>query len=1127
MNMLHHRTRSLALGLLLGLAALPVIADDTEIFIASQDPSITGAKPNILFIYDNSGSMDSTVLTQAPWSPTTTFTGCYNKDRLYFSTNSTKPACNSTNYINKSANYCNASKAPLDNLGSYTDRMLAWRTDNKSWVALSGGGNSGRSLECRADRGVHGKAGGDGKPYAANGNGGPWAAGSATEPAWNNDYTVWDGNWLNWFSSGGMVSKTRIEIVREVTNNLLASLNGVNVGLMHFNYEEGGPVAQAITNIATSRTDMQAAVNALTASTWTPLSETFYEAANYYMGRNVDYGNVGPVKSVAAARTSGTITGSTYKRPVNYACQKNYIVILTDGQPTHDVSATAKIKALPQWASSVTKPACSGTAGSDGQCMSDLAEYLHRHDLDPGLAGLQNVTTYTIGFGVDLALGDTTFLQQTATKGGGKYFPAGDTATLQSALTSIVYDILDDATTFSTPTAPVNAFNRTTNLSDVFVSVFAPSVNRHWPGNLKKYHLQNGRLIDANDQAAVDPNTGFFAKTARSYWSAAVDGNSAQLGGAAGQLPASTARKLYTNIAGNDLGAAGNAISSANATLTAAMIGAPAASRNTVIDWARGLDVLDENDNGDTTDIRKVMGDPLHVRPVNVLYGGTMAAPDATVFVSTNDGYLHAVDPADGHELWAFVPAEMLGRLYDLYLDEPASTRTYGLDGEITVWIANDDGHPGISGAEKVILLFGMRRGGDTVYALDVTDRSQPKVLWKINSGMTGFERLGQTWSAPVVADVKIGSTIRHVALFAGGYDDAEDTTPWRSADARGNAIYMVDALTGELLWRAGNGSSYNLNLGAMTHAIPAGLRVLDLDLDGFADRMYVGDMAGQVWRFDINNGQPAATLVDGGVFASLGGAAAGSPPVPDSAARRFYSTPDVARIIANNRAYLSINIGSGHRAHPLETAVEDRFYALRDYKVLDRIATGSYPAPIKENNLVDITNELAPTIPQNSSGWLLRMALNAGEKVMAESLTFDNVVLFSSFTPGGNGDACVAAGGLNRLYVISVRDGSPVANLDGSTAGDGTPGPLTLGDRYRALSQGGIAPSPAVFFSPPAGQLAGGAQPVACLGDNCDDARNHTGEGTTPTLCIGVECFDPGFANPPRRTHWNQDGTE
>ena len=147
-------------------------------------------------------------------------------------------------------------------------------------------------------------------------------------------YTIWNGNWLNWNTSGGTIHQTRMEIIRDVTTNLLQDLNGVNVGLMHFNDNQGGPVSHAMEDIATARAAMQAAVNALTPGDWTPLSETLYEAANYYMGRNVDYGNVGPVRSVAASRTSGTISGTTYRRPATYACQKNYIVLLTDGLPT-------------------------------------------------------------------------------------------------------------------------------------------------------------------------------------------------------------------------------------------------------------------------------------------------------------------------------------------------------------------------------------------------------------------------------------------------------------------------------------------------------------------------------------------------------------------------------------------------------------------------------------------------------------------------------------------------------------------------------------------------------------------------------------------------------------------------
>ncbi|MBM4195897.1 MAG: hypothetical protein FJ197_02180 [Gammaproteobacteria bacterium] len=1108
--------------LLFAGAVSPALADDTDIFFATNDPAVTGARPNILFIYDNSGSMSSQVVTQEPWDDEVGFDGCYEDDAIYFSTTSTIPACTSQNWIYKSANYCERSQGALVNNGVFSARMLSWRSVQNRWVALSS--SHYRPMECQNDvddeGNPHGAAAGDGEPYAATGSIGPWHTNRSAEPTWTTQYTIWNGNWLNWFSTGGTVTRTRIGIVRDVTNDLLADLASVNVGLMHFNTDQGGTVRHAIENIATSRASMTAAVNSLTASTWTPLSETLFEAAQYYMGRAVDYGNVGPVLSVPPSRTGGSAGSNTYDTPVNYACQNNYIILLTDGLPTRDVGATGRIRALPEFAANVTDATCSGTPGADGECMSDLAEYLFRHDLDTSLAGLQNVTTYAIGFGVDLALGDTSFLQETARKGGGEYYPAGDAATLQQALTEIVYSILNNSTTFSTPAAPVNAFNRTQNMDDVFVSVFAPSVTAHWPGNLKKYRLQGSRLVDATGNDAVDDDTGFFANSSRSFWSDVTDGDSANLGGAAHELPAYVERNLFTDIAGDNLDSSANSVNILNVGITATMIGAPVAERTDVIQWARGLDLRDEDDDGATNDDRHQMGDPLHVRPAMVVYGGTEASPDATVFVSTNDGYLHAVNPADGRERWAYIPGEMLGRLYGLYEDDTVIPRSYGLDGEMTLHILNNDGQPGIDGEERVLLYFGMRRGGETLYALDVTDRDSPELLWKISSGTPGFESLGQTWSPPVITQVKVGGSIRDVAIFAGGYNAGQDDAGYRE-DTRGNAIFMADALTGEFIWSAGRGSSHDLDLEDMTNAMPAGVRLIDLNQDKLADRMYIGDMGGRVWRFDIYQGKPVADLVEGGVFATLG---AGDMTTPTTAAsRRFFATPDVARIVTASEVFLAINIGSGHREDPLDTGTDDEFYSLRDYDVFRQLSSDDYDEPITRSDLTDITDVPDEPLAYGSKGWRLRMEMGPGEKVVSESRTFNNTLFFSSLTPGGNGDACVAAGGLNRLYVVKVGDGAPIANLDGSA----DPEDLSKEDRIRQLNQGGLVPDPAFFFSAPDDGGGGGGGETTCLtAEGCEDDEGDD-SGTEITLCLGVECFDPGIANPPLRTRWNQAGVE
>jgi len=115
-----------------------------------------------------------------------------------------------------------------------------------------------------------------------------------------------------------------------------------------------------------------------------------------------------------------------------------------------------------------------------------------------------------------------------------------------------------------------------------------------------------------------------------------------------------------------------------------------------------------------------------------------------------------------------------------------------------------------------------------------------------------------------------------------------------------------------------------------MTHAIPSNITVLDTDNDGWTDRMYVGDMAGQVWRFDITNGNAVSSLVAGGVIASQGGKISST----DANNRSFYNAPDVSLFaVQGGSNYYNIAIGSGDRGLPKSnTSTQDRFYAIRDY---------------------------------------------------------------------------------------------------------------------------------------------------------------------------------------------------
>ena len=284
----------------------------------------------------------------------------------------------------------------------------------------------------------------------------------------------------------------------------------------------------------------------------------------------------------------------------------------------------------------------------------------------------------------------------------------------------------------------------------------------------------------------------------------------------------------------------------------------------------------------------------------------------------------------------------------------------------------------------------------------------------------------------------------------------------------------MVDLESGKRVWSAGRNAGHDLVLPRMRFSVPANLRLLDLDEDGRPDRVYFGDMGGQVWRLDIRNGNSAGQLVDGGVLASLGAADLGPNP-PDTEIRRFYATPDVVPVISDSRLYLAVNIGSGYRAHPLDTTADEQFFSIRDFRVFDSLSAADFSSPVKIDQLVDVTDFPNAVLQPLEAGWRLRLVQGTGEKVLSEAVTFANTVFFTSFTPSISVNACVPAGGTNRVYQVSILDGNALTNLDSSIGNE-----LTVEDRFVELRQGGIAPRPVFLF--PA-DLPPGSGPVGIAG--------------------------------------------
>ncbi|MCB1624716.1 MAG: PQQ-binding-like beta-propeller repeat protein, partial [Pseudomonadales bacterium] len=812
-----------------------------------------------------------------------------------------------------------------------------------------------------------------------------------------------------------------------------------------------------------------------------------------------------------------------------YQCQRNYTVLLTDGDPSADNSADDKIQTLPGYAAAVGA-SCSGDG--PGRCLDEMAKYLNRADLT-ALPGQQTSQVFTIGFGPDVA--DSARLVAVASAGGGRAYSADNIDNLTTSLQDIVSTVLETSSTFTTPAVGINAFNRTQTVNDLYVSVFSPRETIRWPGNLKKYALRNGQIVDALGNSAVDPSTGFFRRGTQSFWSATPDEDRVTDGGAASQLPDPATRNVYTYLpaSGNrNLTAPVNAISASNTALTDALLGTggPGPTREQVIDWARGVDIQDVDANGNITEAAKRMGDPLHARPALVSFGGALDTPDprdVVVLVPTNDGVLHAFDARSGAELWSFVPPELLSRLRQLVEDRPQNPRSYGLDGDVRVlkFDRNQNGVVEPGDGDRVWAYFGMRRGGRNYYALDITDRTRPQLKWIL--GPTELPDIGETWSTPAIARVRVGGASQNgehlVLIFGGGYDGGQENYSYRQ-DTVGNGIYMVDAASGALLWSAGGpggSGTADLALSAMTQSIPSRIVALDNDGDGFADRMYAADLGGRVWRFDIFNGQGRGSLVTGGVFASLGGAENASP----ANNRRFYYAPDVALIQRRGaEPYYNLAIGSGYRGHPLDATTQDQFYSLRDKNPFGKLSQSQYDSatPLLDSDLIDITNDPAnAAVPTIASGWRLELRLNggwSGEKVLAESLTVGGIILFPTYQPqpASTLDPCAPANGRNRVYALTVDTGRPAIDFD-ETGADSTP---DNADLFTNIAQTGIAGEISFAFDavPPNDDNQNE------LEQNGNNARAVDALGRRAMCIVGVEllqrCVVPGSV---MRTFWQR----
>ena len=845
-----------------------------------------------------------------------------------------------------------------------------------------------------------------------------------------------------------------------------------------------------------------------------------------YIGYNTRYTTF--LGSDPASFLAGT---ETYKSPVEATCQKNHIVLFTDGDATADEDSNPTIKELVEDMSLPTDNSLSKSCSGNGGCSEELAYWMQNTDhyadsditgnVDPNAREInQPIYVHTVGGFSGISDSGKKRLNNIAKYGhpltashlkedgsSKHYYSASDEAGLTKALLQLFGGIANTAGNFAAPVVAVNAFNSLEHRDELYYSVFQPAETPGWSGNIKRYRMDSsGTILDQKDKPAIDPQTGFFRDEAQSFWTLDdSDGSIVTNGGIANRLPGS--RKVYTLLSGlGNLVSSSNLVTPTNTSISKAMLSGllPSSSsmtdavRRDVLTWAQGTDPS-------TGKPHHQLPDPLHGNPVLMTYRVGSSTEDV-LFSGTNAGFIHAFDPdsSSPSELWSFIPKELLPNLTTYQLGFAKVLKTYGIDGPLSIYHADSNNDRIIDSGEKAYLTAGMRRGGSHYYLLDISDKAKPVLAGQISGGNTGFEELGQTWSRMIPATVTWNGKKTPVYFFGGGYDTREDSASTRITHNVGNAIYMVKATSDgggkafDLLWKATGRStnSKGLTFSDMDSSFAGDLSLVDNDGNGTVDLIYGADVGGRLWRFDIDkNNSGASNFAQGGIIADFNdGSVAGN--------IRFYTQPDVVyteygqfevgdpadptKTILTSLGRYQISIGSGFRAGPLSTAVKDKVFVLNDFDTLTAPLTYTTK---KIGDMADFNNFSNATAAQQKNGFYYALP-GTGEKVLSTTLTVNDVIYIPTFRPSESNIeiGCEPDTGQARLIMIKPLYSSKTTERSIETVD---------------LEQGGIVPKPILVFPP----------------------SDSTGKPSKPVIAIGTEVMGvSGDFNAFQRTYWREN---
>lgn len=583
-------------------------------------------------------------------------------------------------------------------------------------------------------------------------------------------------------------------------------------------------------------------------------------------------------------------------------CQQNFTVLVTDGYWNDSFSgignADSDGSTIYDYKSSTNANPSYGDAWSD--TLADVAMRYYERDLAPGLsnavpvtAGVDNAThqhmvTYGVAFGVagTLSAGPTdpaaTFpwpnptagdqqkiddLRHAAYNGRGQYLSAQDPSALASALLATLGSIGDRTGSSASVAVNSRSLNTTTRLYQ------ARFTSGEWSGDLRALAVNTSGDVSTQVWSAKD-------QLASQDW----DTGSTDI--------ASTGRKILTRAGTTGVAFRWTAINASqqadlndNPVTTAVDNDGKGENR---LKWLRG----DSSNEGTGANLRTransfKLGDIVDSSPIYV--GAPIALPNLEttphsdfrsayvsrremVYVGANDGMLHGFDAATGREKIAYVPSMVFPELSKL--TDPSYAHRYYVNASPTVGDAygtftNVSGVCA-TGCWRTVLAGGLG-GGKGIYALDVTDPDGSVTTSGISTALLAFNEnnaakialweytdsasgdMGYVYGQPTIMKVRTSATsYAWAVIFGNGYNSTNENA----------VLYIVNAVTGVLIrkivlnpdydatWNPTGGTAINSNGLSM----PA---VVDTGGDYVADRVYAGDLRGNMWRIDLTDNNP------------------------------------------------------------------------------------------------------------------------------------------------------------------------------------------------------------------------------------------------------------------------------